>query len=107
MLELLKKTTSESKSIATSLSDRLRMLQSEIATDEDGIVDLSGHLARLEKDRKKMQQELRRTEGFLESLADESKLGGLTTEFEKMERFVKEEYGKAKKAMKMLETRKT
>ena len=92
----LKKTTSESISIASTLSERLHILQSEIAADEVGITDLQGRLSSLEKERKTLQQELTRAESFFASLADEARLGGLMTEFGKMQNFLTAEYATAR-----------
>ncbi len=106
LLQKLQKTTGESISIATTLNQRLKELDNEINADEEGVLDLERDLAAQLKERKSIEQELRRSEAFFKSLADGARLGGLMKEFDAMQGFLKEEYAHAKsghkKAMDLL-----
>eukprot|EP00746_Dinoflagellata_sp_MGD_P001712 gnl/MRDRNA2_/MRDRNA2_103259_c0_seq1.p1 gnl/MRDRNA2_/MRDRNA2_103259_c0~~gnl/MRDRNA2_/MRDRNA2_103259_c0_seq1.p1 ORF type:complete len:170 (+),score=38.31 gnl/MRDRNA2_/MRDRNA2_103259_c0_seq1:88-597(+) len=84
---------SNAAGMLTNLRGGLRDLESEIAADENSLLEMDRHMKQMQADVDRLQYLIGEEERFLAAMADEKSLGGLMQQFDGIGDTLQKDYG--------------
>eukprot|EP00391_Amoebophrya_sp_Ameob2_P004695 CAMPEP_0179007058 /NCGR_PEP_ID=MMETSP0795-20121207/14930_1 /TAXON_ID=88552 /ORGANISM="Amoebophrya sp., Strain Ameob2" /LENGTH=147 /DNA_ID=CAMNT_0020701951 /DNA_START=62 /DNA_END=505 /DNA_ORIENTATION=- len=90
------KTGTDAGAMMGKLEEGLKNLEREINADKTGLIEMNTHLIALRKEKADLEAKIQSMQDYCDSLVSEASIGGVLKQFDAMEGYLKNAYGKVR-----------